>query len=850
MNNNFMSASSFANYLSQPERYDEVFDLDSRPRPHWKRLAEAAARTSRNQLSHRAATIRHAVEQDGVTYNIYADPKGADRPWEVDLLPLIISTEEWRFLAKAVEQRARLLNAVLADLYGPGRLLAEGLLPPAIIHGHHNYLWPCRGLQPSGGTFLNLYGCDLARSPNGRWWVIADRTQGPSGAGYAVQNRLIVAPLYARLFRSLGVQRLAAFFRTLQQRLAALANTEGEAPLIALLTPGPYNETYFEQVFLARYLGFALVEGSDLTVRDNRLFLKTLEGLKRVHVLFRRLDDEYCDPAVLRTDSALGVPGLLRAVRAGNVAIANALGSGVLETPAVMGFLPGICQTLLGEPLQLHSVATWWCGEAPALAYAIEHLPELVIKPAFPSMKLEPTFGHELDSAGREAMAQRLRATPHAFVAQEWVRLSQAPTWSSTSERFEPRVVGLRLYAVATAAGYDVMPGGLARVSPETGTEVISMQRGGSSKDTWVLDGAATVYESLLQPRLTARDIIRGGFYSPSRAVENLFWMGRYAERVESVGRLLRATALRLTESDPSSSVAVEVLIALCENAGLAEVSPEGTMPGAATRKKAKKIVNSGDDWLLAAVGNPRVVNGLPANTARLLYCTTQLRDRISLDNWHTVQRLAHVHEPAPPDIEASLMILDQVLPACTALAGYAFDDMTRDEAWRFLVAGRRLERMTFIASVVAQVLARPEEEREAVLGALLEIGNISITYRARYQRQPELLPVIDLLVKDESNPHSVCFQLALLSREIHEFEARLGFRAINDPPALLQSLQTVDLSELHNEGASHREAARFGEALAKMLRDCERLAHGISDELSQRFFVHAGEHPQANAAA
>ena len=438
---------------------------------------------------------------------------------------------------------------------------------------------------------------------------------------------------------------------------------------------------------------------------------------------------------------------------------------------------------------------------------------------------------------------------PHAFVAQEWMRLSQAPTWSSERERFEPRVVGLRLYAVATATGYDVMPGGLARVSPETGTEVISMQRGGSSKDIWVLDGAATVYESLLQPRLTARDIVRAGFYSPSRAVENLFWMGRYAERVESVGRLLRATALRLVESDPSTSAGVEILTALCEGARLGEIAP-ASEPQSSSRKKTKKVANGGDDWLLAAVGNPRVLNGLPATTARLLYCATQLRDRISLDNWHTVQHLAHAHEPPPQDIEAALTILDQVLPACTALAGYSFDDMTRDDAWRFLVTGRRLERMAFIASVVSQVLARPEEEREAALGALLEIGNIIITYRARYQRQPELLPVIDLLVKDESNPHAVCFQLALLSREIHEFEARLGFRAINNPRPLLQSLRGFDLAELDNNRLSHGEPGRLGEGLGAILRACERLAHGLSDELSQRFFVHAGERPQASVAA
>jgi uncharacterized circularly permuted ATP-grasp superfamily protein/uncharacterized alpha-E superfamily protein len=827
------------NYVPKPDRYDEVFDTKGRPRGHWTRLAQAARRASRTALSRRAGAIRRAVEQDGVTYNIYGDPKGTDRPWEVDLLPFVIAAEEWQFLAKAVEQRARLMNRLLADLYGANRLLAEGLVPPAIIHGHHNYLWPCRGIEPPGGTFLHLYACDLARSPDGRWWVIGDRTQGPSGAGYAVQNRLIVTPLYENIFHSLGVQRLANFFRTLQQQLAALAPTDGEAPLVALLTPGPYNETYFEHVFLARYLGYPLVEGSDLTVRDNRVYLKTLQGLKRVHALVRRLDDEYCDPAALRTDSTLGVAGLISAARAGNVLLANALGSGVLESPALHGFLPAICESLLGEPLALPSVATWWCGEAPALKHVIDHLPELVIKPAFASMKLEPTFGHELDSARREAMAERLRATPHAFVAQEWVRLSQAPTWSNETQQFEPRVVGLRLYATANGAGYDVMPGGLARVAPESATEVITMQRGGSSKDVWVLGDGATPWQSLLVPRLGARNLIRGGFYSPSRAVENLFWMGRYAERVEGIGRLLRSVAQRLTESDPAHLATLKVLTLLSDKARLREPVANANAPA-----KKKLPPNLGPDWLIAAVGDPEVLNGIPANTARLLFCTTQVRERMSLDHWRTVQRLAHAHEQTPQSLEVALAFLDRVIPGCTALAGYAFDDMTRDDAWRFLVMGRQMERMAFLSSATTQVLGLPGEDGDAVLGALLEIGNVSMTYRARYQRHPELLPVLDLLVLDELNPHSVCFQLAALVNHLQYLDTQLGFRPVNDPSSLLQALRGFDLAEIENLHLPH------GEPLAALLAACERGVYGLSDELTQRFFIHAGERPQTSVAA
>jgi uncharacterized circularly permuted ATP-grasp superfamily protein/uncharacterized alpha-E superfamily protein len=828
-------------YIPQRDRYDEAFDHEGRPRRHWQRLAKAARGTSRAALASRAFRIRRAVEQDGVTYNIYGDPKGADRPWEVDLLPFVIGKEEWHFLAKAVAQRARLLNKVLADLYGSGRLLGEGLLPPAIIYGHHNYLWPCLGIEPRGGTYLHLYACDLARSPDGRWWVIGDRTQGPSGGGYALQNRLIVTPLYENIFRSLGVQRLANFFRTLQQQLAALAPIGDGPPLVALLTAGPYNETYFEHVFLARYLGYPLVEGSDLTVRENRVYLKTLQGLKRVHVLLRRLDDEYCDPAALRTDSTLGVAGLISATRAGTVVIANALGSGVLESPALSGFLPAICQALLGEALALPSVASWWCGEAPALEYAVSHLPELVIKPAFPSMKLEPTFGHTLDSAGREALAARLRATPHAFVAQEWVRLSQAPTWSTEKQQFEPRVVGLRLYATSSGDDYEVMPGGLARVAPESATEVITMQRGGSSKDVWVLGDTMLPWQSLLLPRLGARNIVRGGFYSPSRAVENLFWMGRYAARVENVGRLLRSTAQRLTESDPLRLLEVKVLTALAERARLCD--PAGEAAAASDREK-NPPTTSGSQWLIAAVGDPKIVNGMAANTARVLYCATQLRDRMSLDHWRTVQRLARAHEPAPQNFEAALSILDTILPACTALAGYAFDDMTRDDSWQFLVMGHQLERMQFLSAITTQVLAMPEDDGEIVLGALLEIGNVSMTYRARYQRQPELLPLLDLLLLDESNPHSVCYQLGALSGQLEKIKTRLGFEPFNDPRSLLEALRSFDLAVLEKFRPTRSEP------LSALLAACERCAYGLSDELTQRFFIHVDERSQASVAA
>ena len=350
---------------------------------------------------------RRLIIENGVTYNVYADPQGRDRPWQLDPLPLLIDHREWRELEAGLKQRAQLLNALLADLYGPQKLIADGVVPAELAFGHPNFLWAAHGTRPHGDTWLHLYAADLARAPDGRWWVLSDRTQTPSGPGYALENRAIIARVLPGLVNQLGTRPLTGFFNTLRQSLTRLAD-DASPPLVVVLTPGPFNETYFEHAYLARQLGLPLVLGQDLTVRDDSVFLKTLAGLRRVHAILRRLDDDFCDPLELRAGSALGVPGLLGAVRAGRVVLANALGSGVLESAAWLGFLPGAARVLLGESLRLPSVATWWCGEKPALEYAIAHLDRLVVKPAFPNQKFEPRFGRDLGEEEIAAVILRL----------------------------------------------------------------------------------------------------------------------------------------------------------------------------------------------------------------------------------------------------------------------------------------------------------------------------------------------------------------------------------------------------------------------------------------------------------
>ncbi|MBC3362895.1 circularly permuted type 2 ATP-grasp protein [Pseudomonas sp. SWRI154] len=806
--------------------YHELLDDSGAVRTHWRRLFDQLQRSTPAQLLQRQALLARQIQENGVTYNVYADPKGADRPWELDLLPHVIDPQEWKHLSAGIAQRARLLNAVLADLYGPQRLISEGLLPAELVFGHNNFLWPCQGIAPPDGSFLHLYAVDLARTPDGRWWVTADRTQAPSGAGYALENRMIVSRAFPDLYRDLKVRHLSGFFRTLQETLARQAPCDGEAPLVVLLTPGRFNESYFEHLYLARQLGYPLVEGGDLTVRDATVYLKTLSGLRRVHAIMRRLDDDFCDPLELRTDSALGVPGLLEAVRQGRVLVANALGSGVLESPGLLGFLPKINQYLFGEELMLPSIATWWCGEPPVLAQALEKLPQLLIKPAFPSQSFAPVFGRDLDEAQRAQLAARMQARPYAYVAQELAQLSQAPVWQAEDGQIQPRAIGMRVYAVSGKDDYRVLPGGLTRVAAEADAEVVSMQRGGASKDTWILGEHASGGEQWKAQRTVGvHDLVRRDPYLPSRVVENLFWFGRYCERCDDSARLLRIMLARYVDGDDPQAL----LSAVSLGESLMLLPEEGELP---ERLLAALL---GDDWSFS----------LRSNLQRLQWAASQVRGKLSRENWQALvelQREAAELETSEPDFGELLDFLNRLVMSLAALSGFALDDMTRDEGWRFLMIGRRLERLHFLSSSLAAFLRGEAVFDQAGLEWLLELGNSSITYRSRYLAVAQLIPVLDLLLLDEQNPHAVLFQLKLVARTLKRLNDDFGAPRETALPELVMRLSRFDLRCLENPlfGEASLRAALDG--LADLLQEVADVSGQVSDRLALRHFAHVDD--------
>jgi uncharacterized circularly permuted ATP-grasp superfamily protein/uncharacterized alpha-E superfamily protein len=844
-------------------RYDELLAAGATVRAHWQSLLSAIDASTPEQMRERFEYVERRIRENGTTYRAPADPKGTVRQWQLDPVPLALPAAEWRQIEQGVTQRARLLEAVLADLYGPQALLKSGALPPGLILGHHSFLWPGQGVAPAGGRFLYVYAVDLARAADGQWTVLADHTQSPMGFGYALENRLVVSRVFPELFRDQHVLHLADFFRAVQESLAAWSPLDAgeKVPLIVLLTPGPADESFFEHSYLARHLGFPLVEGRDLTVRGDTLYLKTLAGLQRVHAVLRRTHDEFCDPLELRADSTLGVPGLVQVARAQRVLIANALGSGVLESAGVLAFLPRLAETLLGEALALPAVPTSWCGEAGVLKQVERQLEKLVIKPAYPSRRFDPVFGNSLDASGKWQWIERLRQFPSAYAAQELVRLSQAPVASrALDRRLLGRSCGLTVYAVATPQGWHVMPGGMARVAGSSNVDILSMARGGSSKDVWVLaDGPLDAF-SLSKSELGVADVIRTGSQLPSRTAENLFRLGRYVERAEKSARLLRmALSRQVNEGDegctafeagepseaphdaggegagktalPSQSLAVR----LCEHLGLMPLHD----------KVADGV--GGHNRLLAGVFSEEWSGSLKNIGRQALGAANQIRERLSFDHWHSLNRqqdaLVGTGGPVRLRADQALAMLDRMLLASASQAGFAMDDMMRDTGWRFMMIGRCSERLHFLARAIARVVEKRPPGAAIGIACLLELANSSDTYRHRYRRAPEIVPALDLLIFDPDNPHSITFQSDELERYLSEL--RREFAGPNEqlvPAEFVQAARFLrDYALNAFEGgapAVEGDAPTAGGELARRLTLLVEATSLLDERLANRFFA------------
>jgi uncharacterized circularly permuted ATP-grasp superfamily protein/uncharacterized alpha-E superfamily protein len=762
-------------YVRLPGIPDEYIAQDGTPRAVWTRFFDAFAALAPADIERRFGAADRHLREAGVTYR--APGESADRLWPLSHLPLLIDEAEWQQLAAAIVQRAELLELVLSDIYGEGRLVAEGAIPAAAIAGSAEYLRPVCGIKPPGGRYLSLYAADVGRGPDGRWWVLGDRTQAPSGSGYALENRLVLSRALASLYKSMNVERVAPFFEAFRDALRA--SPDRDEPRIGVLTPGAFSETYFEHATLARYLGFLLVEGDDLAVSGDRIHIRTVAGLKRLDVLLRRVDSNFLDPLELDASSHLGVPGLIDVLRKDGVVVANMPGSGVLEARALLGFLPSLCQRFFGEELKMPHIATWWCGQKAAREEVLSRLDEVAIEGAYgqgvPGFQSNgPVLAAELSSSERERLKAALNERGIDYVGQELVRLSTMPVWDQG--RITPRPFVLRVFAAATSNGWTLMPGGFCRIAEQPDARAVSMGDGARAADVWVVSEKQVSTRTLLPASDSVR-IRRIAGVLPSRAADNLFWLGRYLERAEATLRLVRALGMQQRDAvkgSPNQMHAVERIQRLLVTWGAASQ---------ASRTQPAKVIAE------ALQSEERFGSAL--SLVRSAQRTaTSLRERLSPDAWQVItemtERLPHEIEDDDGIVSAAELTLQEL----ASFAGLAQENMNRAAGWRFLEMGRRAERAINTTRFARQFAY--DEAGEEDLDVLLTLVDCQITYRSRYLVAPLLAPVRDLAVLDPYNPRSVAFQVLSLTEHILSLPALRESGLIERPQRLAVAVQAT----------------------------------------------------------
>jgi uncharacterized circularly permuted ATP-grasp superfamily protein/uncharacterized alpha-E superfamily protein len=840
-NTTFCHQADQLTYFCQAGLTDEVHDQRGQVRSHWRYLLNSLQQLGGENMQERQLKAERILRDDGASYTLASDSLSS-RTWALDPVPLLLDSEEWSQIESGLSERAELLNLLLKDIYGPRELVRRGILPPELIFGHPGFLRSCQGIQLPGEHQLILHSADMVRTADGSMMVIGDRTQTPSGAGYALENRIVMRRVFPSLFRESHVHRLALFFNTLRRSLNSLSPSGnlsgGDLPCVVILTPGAYSETYFEHTLLAKVLGYPLVQGGDLTVRNGFVWMKSVDGLTRVDVILRRVDDNFCDPVELKSDSRLGVPGLLEVVRAGRVAVANPMGSGVLENPALLKYLPQISQYFLGHKLQLASPPSYWCGDPADRAYVLENLDRLVIKPCSRRPGQYSIFGNELSRSEQQDLIARIRLSPNQFAAQDFVSPARAPSWQAGS--LQPRPSLLRSFTVAGQGSYVVMPGGLTRVGIDAESGLISKQVGSTSKDTWVLASeperkttqqSGPGIEPVSQPRQYTN--------LPSRMVENLFWMGRYGERADTAIRLLRTVFVQLNGACRLPEGADRLLLRAVTGVTL-------TQPG--FTRDDPQLFKHPEAELLSVICDGQRTGSVKSSLMAMLSCAEEVKELLSAD----IQRIINDIRDALNGLEDSVSrgmtsapeeSLDPLITALLALSGLYQDSMFRGLGWRFLQIGRRLEKAQQIATLMRTLLVpvHLDSSEDLALESALITTEALHTYRRRYRANASIVSGLGLLLVDSSNPRSLIYQLDKLRKDLAELPSRSqGPELPREQRLVLEVCSAVQLAEMRLLAATEK-GAPDREPLDTLLQLVQQRLNTVALAISDDFFDHTG---------
>jgi uncharacterized circularly permuted ATP-grasp superfamily protein/uncharacterized alpha-E superfamily protein len=827
--------------------YNELFTADNHIRPDWETFFSSLQELGYEELKNRNADILRLLKENGVAYNIYNNPSGQNRPWELDPIPQLITADEWKTIHAGLVQRAELFNLLLKDIYGSRSLIKNGIIPQELIYMHPGFIRNCVNIKLPADQFLPLYAADMARGIDGRLWVISDRTQAPSGAGYALENRFAISSLLPELFANLNVRRLSPYFDSLQLALKNMAPHNSSDPRIVILTPGSENETYFEHSYLASYLGLTLVQGNDLMVKDNQVWLKTIEGLEKIDVILRRLDDSYCDPLELRNDSLLGVPGLLQAVRKGNVAIANPLGSSIVENAGLVPFLPAVAKHFFGNELVMPSIATWWCGQPKEMNYVIEHLHSLVIRKIFRDVPgtRSAVDGASLSSTEADDLVRQIKANPHLFAGQEKINFSSTPSWFDG--KIEAGRSLFRSFLVSHNNTYLPMPGGLTRTNTGENSFIISNQSGGISKDTWVLSDNNDKEQPIhlvLNMDSQHHELYKRSL--PSQTAENLFWVGRYTERVINNARLKRTVMQRILQSKKSfagDDNATETILLQT----LTQCTY--TFPGFLEESEGDKNKASFElPWieLTDILYNERRSGSLSYNLSLLKNAVYSVRNFWSVDTWRVLRQMEEdwnqARERKGTDHFRMINAIDTLNTSMFAFLGMNRESVRREQGWNILDLGRKLEQslqMIILLKTVFQKRRSAQVEYE-LMEAVMNASQSLITYRYTYRDHLQLKLSLELLLLDINYPKSLVYLTERIKRHISMLPNGIKGKPINEKrrnmeeaDSLLKLASLARLTQYDPETGEYTFLIEFLDKLYSLLAN-------TSDLISKTYFKHS----------
>ncbi|TGN19882.1 circularly permuted type 2 ATP-grasp protein [Leptospira idonii] len=824
------------NYRPLPGVYDELMDEEGNVRKKYKFLVKSFQELGPAELINRRRDADRILRENGVTYNTYQpdSPEAKERPWDLDLFPLIMESEEWRLLERGLNQRADLLDSLLRDLYSKRRVLYEKKIPPEILLNSSSFLRACDGMYESNhflarNPALLFFVCDLIRAADGNFYVLNDRVQAPSGSGYSLENRIVLSRIFPSMYRDAMVHRVAVYFRSLRKALNQLSGVTGREPVVVLLTPGPSNETYFEHAYLAGYLGYTLVQGEDLTVRKNKVFMKTVEGLQQVDLILRRVDDVFMDPLELKGDSLLGVPGLLEAIRSGNVKVANPIGSSFLENRALLPFYSELCRFYLGEDLILPMAPSYWLGNREHLSLVMETPEKFVFKPVSRDDEEEPTTFLELSGERKDLFLKKLKFSPNRFIAQEMIPSATVPVLSENG--FRPGRAIMRTFVTSSGSGYQTMAGGLVRVSPSLDDFFVTSQRGAWSKDLWVLASEAQKEETLLVPKSDQISISRKSSGVPSRVADNLFWLGRYLERGENQARIFREATFKVLQVEESyEKEAIHNILRLVTHV-------TNSYPGF-LGDDANELFSNPFRELQRLATDKFLVGSLAFNIKGLVHASKSVRDRLAEDMKKNMLNLEDNLNRPIESYDALIDFLHKIILNLSSLTGLSFENMSREAGWYFMELGRRLERSINLIHTLQGIIRWEEFQDKSSFENLLRINDIRITYNRRYRGRIDQESVLDILLFDTTNPRSLAYQFEQMMNCVKFLPGKEEKQTYSEDRAVLQlytHFKMKDIPILFNTQEPLANVSAWLDELHNDLRS-------VSDAISIRYFNYAEE--------